>query len=571
MNNPILSAAAAHAKAAQALDHGISGVTMSRATASGAKLAAPRMTAGLMNSGCAGIRYENSSSEALFENNELHGNGKTERRGGVSITDAQNATVRNNVFDGAGYTHNQAPDNVAVHASDSGRSDRKVDLNKRLIKRSAFLKMLGGMGIAMTPAARAFAYRGCATGSYYAQYYAGVNFNTLERTRCEAAPLNKNWGRGVISPLGRANNVSARWTGEFNFQQSGEYEFTATADDGIRVYVDGVRIIDEWRDQGATTFKARRQLAAGIHRVRVEYYERMYDALCSCSWRLVGSPPQSSVRGLGAAITSHSFANYGADMDAFDAKTGYAHPHIVSYDRFGEYGLDYGKMEIWQSRQKVPVWTWEPHAASLDQIAAGAHDGWIDAQASLIARFPSVPVHIRFAHEMNGDWYSWGRRPTAYKSAFQRVANRVHALAPNAKMNWCPNIDLPTISDYYPGDAYVDTLGMDGYNMSGAGRTPENVFASTYDILSAIHPTKPIIIPETGCLEYPGKPEWITSLYTDAVPRRLPRVGAVCWFDVNDAALYPQKYHLESSQAALDAYRAVADRPEWGWGGGYPR
>lgn len=184
----------------------------------------------------------------------------------------------------------KAPDNIAVHASDSGRSDRKVDLNKRLIKRSTFLKVLGGMGVAMMPAASAFAYGGCATGSYYAQYYAGVNFNTLRKSRCEAAPLDKNWGTGRISPLKRSDNISARWTGSFQFE-AGTYEFTATADDGIRVYVDGVRIIDEWRDQAQATFKARRQLKAGIHQVRVEYYEKMYDALCSLTWTLVSSTP----------------------------------------------------------------------------------------------------------------------------------------------------------------------------------------------------------------------------------------------------------------------------------------
>ncbi len=116
---------------------------MSRATASGAMLAAPKMTAELMNSGRAGIRYENSSNQARLENNEIHGKSRTEWRG-VSIRDAQNATVRTNVFDGAGYTHNQAPDNIAVHASHSGRFDRtnladiliaNNDLNGEKIKR----------------------------------------------------------------------------------------------------------------------------------------------------------------------------------------------------------------------------------------------------------------------------------------------------------------------------------------------------------------------------------------------------------------------------------------------------
>jgi hypothetical protein len=74
----------------------------------------------VVDSGRAGIRYENSANEALLQNNELHGNGLVERRGGVDIRDAQNALVRNNSFGDNG--------GIGVRASDSGRSNR-VDLS----------------------------------------------------------------------------------------------------------------------------------------------------------------------------------------------------------------------------------------------------------------------------------------------------------------------------------------------------------------------------------------------------------------------------------------------------------
>lgn len=71
----------------------------------------------VVNSGRAGIRYENSASEALFENNEIQGNGRTEHRGGVDIRDSQNAQVVNNNFGNSG-------NGIGVRATDSGRSDR---------------------------------------------------------------------------------------------------------------------------------------------------------------------------------------------------------------------------------------------------------------------------------------------------------------------------------------------------------------------------------------------------------------------------------------------------------------
>jgi hypothetical protein len=90
----------------------------------------------VVNSGRAGIRYENSPNTAWFENNEIHGNGTKERRGGVDIRDSQNATVKGNVFGGATFrfispennpvtmTYPVNKDRFGIRATDSGRSDR---------------------------------------------------------------------------------------------------------------------------------------------------------------------------------------------------------------------------------------------------------------------------------------------------------------------------------------------------------------------------------------------------------------------------------------------------------------
>jgi len=98
----------------------------------------------VVNSGRAGIRYENSASEALFENNEIHGNGKTEWRGGIDIRDSQNATVVNNNFgpatitiDGVEVNYKVNGNRIGVRATDSGRSDR-VNLSKVKVENNNF-------------------------------------------------------------------------------------------------------------------------------------------------------------------------------------------------------------------------------------------------------------------------------------------------------------------------------------------------------------------------------------------------------------------------------------------------
>jgi hypothetical protein len=86
----------------------------------------------MVNNGRAGIRFEHvgdvaDAGEALIENNEVHGNSTGAVRGGVSLHDAQNALVRNNVFGAtiiADVTYLPNTEGVAIRATDSGRSDR---------------------------------------------------------------------------------------------------------------------------------------------------------------------------------------------------------------------------------------------------------------------------------------------------------------------------------------------------------------------------------------------------------------------------------------------------------------
>jgi hypothetical protein len=85
----------------------------------------------VVNSGRAGIRWENvggtAAGEALIQHNEIHGNSYDARRGGISIRDAENATIQNNQFGAvtiAGVSYRRNADDVAIIVSDSGRASR---------------------------------------------------------------------------------------------------------------------------------------------------------------------------------------------------------------------------------------------------------------------------------------------------------------------------------------------------------------------------------------------------------------------------------------------------------------
>jgi len=93
-----------------------------------------------------------------------------------------------------------------------------------------------------------------------------------------------NWGnRGPGNGIG-TNNFSVRWTGLFNFSP-GNYTFTARINDGVRVWLDNVLIINRWQDRSAAaTFTSTRAVTTGQHTVRVEYYENTGQALIQVSW-----------------------------------------------------------------------------------------------------------------------------------------------------------------------------------------------------------------------------------------------------------------------------------------------
>ncbi len=119
-----------------------------------------------------------------------------------------------------------------------------------------------------------------------------------QATRTDAA-INFNWGSG--SPMSGIGNdwFIARWTADVDLP-AGDYRFTVTVDDGVRVYVDDRLIIDKWKNQNSPTYTADMTLAADTHNIRVEYYEARNAALIQFDFGLVGGSPVSVPGGYAA-------------------------------------------------------------------------------------------------------------------------------------------------------------------------------------------------------------------------------------------------------------------------------
>ena len=117
-----------------------------------------------------------------------------------------------------------------------------------------------------------------------------------------------DWGNGSPDPRLSADGFSARWTRRLYFD-AGLYRFTVRVDDGARVFVDGVLVIDEWRDGSARDVSTDLTLSAGDHDLRVEYYERSGAASIQLSYARLLLPPTPTPSRTPAPATSTATAS----------------------------------------------------------------------------------------------------------------------------------------------------------------------------------------------------------------------------------------------------------------------
>jgi Glycosyl hydrolase family 26 len=187
---------------------------------------------------------------------------------------------------------------------------------------------------------------------------------------------------------------------------------------------------------------------------------------------------------------------------------------------------------------------------SLKEVADGEEDEAIRDWARAAKEF-GYPFLFRPWWEMNGGWYSWGQDPD-FIAAWRHFHDLVVAEgATNVTWAWVVNTIWEEGGEvkadptpYYPGDAYVDWVGVDAYNW---GRNPlqpdrwvtaEESIQPTLEVLEKIAPGKPVCICESASTEIgEGEPEedkalWIHEMLDEYLPSR-PRIKAYVWFNWN--------------------------------------
>ncbi len=205
----------------------------------------------------------------------------------------------------------------------------------------------------------------------------------------------------------------------------------------------------------------------------------------------------------------------------------------------------------------IEPWSWEPSVrGTSDQlqvdILVGRHDSRMKATCRILGDLSSY-VTVRFAHEMDDRsgqfiWAHW--EPDAYAEAYRRMIGVCKAVAPHLRYMWSP-LGFDTLQAYYPGDDYVDVIGLSVFGLQnydrsvfGRDRGFQDVFAPAYELADNFG--KPIVIAELG---YLGDAAYVAAW--DAAVRRaqsdFPALVGIVYF--HDREVYPWP----------DGF----DRPDW--------
>ncbi len=141
---------------------------------------------------------------------------------------------------------------------------------------------------------------------------------TAGLTRTDAT-VDFDWGNGAPGGGIPVDQFSVRWTGQVQAAVSENHTFHVTSDDGARLWVNNVLIVDKWVDQGPSEWSGAIALTAGTrYDVRLEYYENGGGAVARLAWSSPSTPkaivPQARLYPSGTSTNAEPVVNAGADL-----------------------------------------------------------------------------------------------------------------------------------------------------------------------------------------------------------------------------------------------------------------
>lgn len=292
-----------------------------------------------------------------------------------------------------------------------------------------------------------------------------------------------------------------------------------------------------------------------------------------------------------------------ATFDSTSSKIGVS-PNLVGYFQGWDQTFRGDAVTRAWKQGRMPMMTWESRPItssndsnvapeySLPKIIGGDFDAYLHQYAKDIVA-TGLPLALRLDHEMNGIWYPWSENDGAGKSIngnsqgdYVKMWRHVHDIFQQEGANdlvvwvWAPNIvnNLPAshkaagyLENLYPGDQYVDWVGLSGYLRPPF--KPDNDFSFDYTFKPSLDKLrsitkKPIILAEVGASETEGhKAAWITSFFNGLAKPENADVIGFSWFNLAvtsyvEGVRATNDWRIDSRADTLSAFIAGLTRPE---------
>jgi hypothetical protein len=355
-----------------------------------------------------------------------------------------------------------------------------------------------------------------------------------------------DWGGGRPSACTGDDDYGVRFTRLVDVPASGDYTFVTTTDDGVRLWVDGVLLIDRWQDQPPTTWRAARFLAAGSHALVMDYYENVGGARAELRWEPV--------------VTEAEAQLYGMNVDPANPS---GHP---SPQQLRDLGVRWVRIE-W----KAPVGEafYDPviaayRAAGLEVLllvdyasvppkpASNASDAaWLDYLGTFSARVQELAAHYGDGVDA---WQIWNEpdllRPgTAYDPGVP--ARHFGAMLRDAVAAIRPSSSRPIVTGGLAsgdpgylraardavGGLAVDAIAVHPYGQRAPDGwpRPDWGFGDMSDLFDRyLAFGRPLWVSEIGTADEPIQADYLENVYRlarNAYPGRVEGVFWFCWSD----------------------------------------
>lgn len=259
------------------------------------------------------------------------------------------------------------------------------------------------------------------------------------------------------------------------------------------------------------------------------------------------------------------------DIQAFNERVGKDH---ASFFRYASYGQPFPEKWVAEvaAAGAVPQIAWEPNKG-LEPVQDDEYLRRFARQAGEAG----VPIFLRFASEMNGDWCAYSGDPELYIEKWRLVHRVMAEEAPNVAMVWTVFTNpQDNILRYYPGDEYVDWVGVNIYSVLYYNANPEtpSLVWDPIELLDFIYENfsgrKPIHISEWAAVNYTVADnkdhgdfarEMIRRMY-EGIKEERPRVKAIYYFDANILETAPEgrrirDYSVSRKDEILKTYQEI--------------